>query len=75
MVTKKNRKAKKSKKMTTHKKMNINWKIKKAKKKMDKEYKKSVKLGLVKPNNKSQEIKIPNSCSFKSEFIKNAIEY
>ena len=75
MVTKKHLKGKKSKKMSTHKKMNINRKIKKAKKKMQKEYKKSVKLGNVKPNTEAKGIKITNSCPFKTEFIKHALEY
>ena len=43
MVTKKHLKNNRSKKMSTHKKMNINWKIKKAKKKKEKEYKKALK--------------------------------
>jgi hypothetical protein len=75
MVTKKHLKGKKSKKLSTHKKMNINRKIKKAKKKMQKEYKKSVKLGIVKPNAETKGIKITNSCPFKIEFIKQALEY
>lgn len=75
MVTKKHMNGKKSKKMSTHKKMNINKKIKKAKKKMEKEYKKSVRLGVVKPRKESKGIKLTNSCPFKVEFIKDALEY
>ena len=68
-------KGKKSKKMSTHKKMNINKKIKKSKKKMEKDYKKSVRLGVVKPRKESKGIKLTNSCPFKVEFIKDAMEY
>lgn len=75
MVTKKHLKGKKSKKMSTHKKMNINRKIKKAKKKMEKEYKKSVRLGVAKVSKSSKGIRIPNSCPFKADFVKQALEY
>ena len=65
MVTKKQVRANKSKKMTTHKKMKITKKIKAAKKKMDKQYKKNKKLGTIPIRRKAKKDYIPNSYPFK----------
>lgn len=65
MTTKKIVKSKKSKKITTHKKMKIQRKIKKAKTKMRREVGKMKKLGTIHKRRQKKKLVIPNSFPFK----------
>ena len=65
MTTKKIVRSKKSKKVTTHKKMKIARKIKKAKTKMRREVSKMKKLGTIHKRRQKKQLIIPNSFPFK----------
>lgn len=66
MVTKKLVHRKKPKRLTTSKKMKLTKKIKKAKQKMDKQYRKNKELGTIPVRRKIKKDIIPNSCPFKA---------
>lgn len=69
MVTKKLVHRKKDKKLTTAKKMRLTKRIKKAKKKMEKQFKKNKLLGTVPIRRKSKKDNLPNSYPFKAEYL------
>lgn len=74
MVTKRQVKSKKSKRIPTHKKMKLDKKIQKAKKKMRKQFKKNKQMGL-QPMRKKEKNDIPDGFPNKNEFLKNLIEF
>ncbi len=62
-------KSKKSKRIPTHKKMKLNRKIKKAKKKMARQYKKMKLLNHGLTRKKKKVFKVPNSYPFKKQLL------
>lgn len=69
MVTKKLVHKKKPKRLTTAKKMRLTKKVKKCKKKMEKQYKKNKQLGTIPIRRRSKKDVIPNSVPFKASYI------
>lgn len=74
MVTKWQVKSKRSKRIPTHKKMKLDKKISKAKKKMRKQFKKNKELGNL-PRIKKDKNEIPDSYPNKIEFLKSLIAF
>ena len=69
MSTKKIVKAKKSKRITTHARVNTKKRVKEAKKRVHKEFKKMKKEGVAQPKKRSKELRIPNMHPFKKNML------